>query len=147
MNAMKRAQGGLHPSRGRPGLSRQALPLVAIDDAGAGFSSLGNILRLSPDFIKLDISVIRGIDRDEARREAVAALRRFAADIGSAIVAEGIETSAQLQALRALGIPYGQGFYLARPARLTPGGRVPTRIRPLLGLGQQTPATFRWDAP
>ncbi len=101
---------------------------LAIDDAGAGFSSLGDILRLAPEFIKLDISLIRTIESDEAGRAAASALIRFASDIGAEIIAEGIETPAQLQALRALGVAYGQGFYLARPAPLSLGGRVRTRI-------------------
>ncbi|MBI2238576.1 MAG: EAL domain-containing protein [Actinobacteria bacterium] len=101
---------------------------LAIDDAGAGFASLGNILRLAPDFIKLDISLIRGIESDEAHRATASALIRFASDIGAEIIAEGIETPAQLHALRALGVPYGQGFHLARPAPLPPADRVPTRI-------------------
>lgn len=91
---------------------------VAIDDAGAGFASLRHILRLAPDLIKLDITLTRDIDRDETRRALASALISFASAIGAAIVAEGIETQAELDALRDLGVPYGQGFYLARPAPL-----------------------------
>jgi EAL domain-containing protein (putative c-di-GMP-specific phosphodiesterase class I)/AmiR/NasT family two-component response regulator len=100
---------------------------LAIDDAGAGFSSLGNILRITPDLIKLDISLVRGVEHREADRATAAAVARFAADIGARLVAEGIETRAELLALRALGVHFGQGFYLARPAPL-PDGRVPTEI-------------------
>lgn len=101
---------------------------LAMDDAGAGFSSLGHILRLAPELIKLDISVIRAIESDEAARATASALLRFASDIGAEMVAEGIETPTQLRALRSLGVEYGQGFYLERPAPLPLVGRVPTHL-------------------
>lgn len=88
---------------------------LAIDDAGAGFASLQHIIRLSPDFIKLDITLTRGIDEAPVRRALATALISFASEIGAAIIAEGIETQGEFDTLRALGVPYGQGFYLARP--------------------------------
>jgi EAL domain-containing protein (putative c-di-GMP-specific phosphodiesterase class I) len=93
---------------------------VAVDDAGAGFSSLRHILNLQPDVIKLDIALIRGIDRDPARQALGRALLNFASEAyGASIVAEGIETNAELETLRDLGCPCGQGFYLGRPERLS----------------------------
>jgi EAL domain-containing protein (putative c-di-GMP-specific phosphodiesterase class I) len=89
---------------------------LAIDDAGAGFSSLQHIIRLAPDFIKLDITLTRGIDEAPVRRALATALISFASEIGAAIIAEGIETPGEFDTLRALGVPYGQGFYLASPA-------------------------------
>jgi EAL domain-containing protein (putative c-di-GMP-specific phosphodiesterase class I)/CheY-like chemotaxis protein len=91
---------------------------LAIDDAGSGYASLRHILRLAPDIIKLDITLTRNIDSDRPRRALASALVSFAAEIGAAIVAEGIETRAELDALRALGVRFGQGYYLARPAPL-----------------------------
>lgn len=91
---------------------------LAVDDAGAGFASLRHILRLSPDFIKLDISLTRDIAADRIRRALASALIAFAFDIGKAIIAEGIESRDQVDALRALGVRYGQGYYLARPGSL-----------------------------
>jgi EAL domain-containing protein (putative c-di-GMP-specific phosphodiesterase class I) len=88
---------------------------LAIDDAGSGFSSLQHILRLAPDFIKLDMALTRDVDNDLARRALAAALISFAAEIGAVIVAEGIETRAELETLRELGVRFGQGYYLARP--------------------------------
>jgi EAL domain-containing protein (putative c-di-GMP-specific phosphodiesterase class I)/AmiR/NasT family two-component response regulator len=88
---------------------------LAIDDAGAGFSSLQHIIRLAPDFIKLDITLTRGIDEAPVRRALATALISFASEIGAAIIAEGIETAGEFDTLRALGVPFGQGFYLARP--------------------------------
>ncbi len=89
---------------------------LAIDDAGAGFSSLRHILDLMPDLIKLDVSLSRHIDTDTARRALATGLISFAREIGAKIVAEGIETEAELETLRELGVDYGQGYYLARPA-------------------------------
>jgi len=91
---------------------------LAIDDAGSGFSSLQHILRLAPDFIKLDMALTRDVDNDLARRALAAALISFASEIGAVIIAEGIETEAELDTLRELGVTYGQGYYLARPGLL-----------------------------
>lgn len=102
---------------------------LAIDDAGAGFASLKHILNLHPDVIKLDMSLTRGIDADPARRALASALLAFGSEISAEIVAEGIETVAELETLRALGVPYGQGYYLGRPqppARLVGPGRAGT---------------------
>lgn len=92
---------------------------LAIDDAGAGYSGLQHILRLTPDIIKLDMSLTREIDTDFARRSLAQALVTFAGRTRSELVAEGIETEAERHALRELGIGYGQGYLLSRP--LAPG--------------------------
>jgi EAL domain-containing protein (putative c-di-GMP-specific phosphodiesterase class I) len=86
-----------------------------VDDLGAGFASLTHIVDLNPDVIKLDLSLIRGIDTDPVRRALTAALLSFAGEIGASIVAEGIETGGELEALRVLGVRHGQGYLLARP--------------------------------
>lgn len=88
---------------------------LAVDDAGAGYASFRHILNLRPDIIKLDMSLTREIDRDVARRALAAALIGFARETGSLIVAEGIETVSELDAVRALGAHMGQGYYLGRP--------------------------------
>jgi EAL domain-containing protein (putative c-di-GMP-specific phosphodiesterase class I)/AmiR/NasT family two-component response regulator len=88
---------------------------LAIDDAGAGFASLQHILRLSPDIIKLDMTLTKGVDSDQARRALAFALTSFASEIGADIVAEGVETQSEVDALRSLGVTYGQGFYLGYP--------------------------------
>lgn len=97
---------------------REAGARVAVDDAGAGFASLRHILRLAPEIIKLDISLTRGIDGDRPRRALSYALVAFARETRTTIVAEGIETAAELHALRDIGVTHGQGFLLARPAAL-----------------------------
>ena len=89
---------------------------ISVDDAGAGYASFRHILKLNPDVIKLDITLTRGVDTDPVIRALAASLERFAEDIGAVITAEGIETQAELDALRDLGIKYGQGFFIAHPA-------------------------------
>jgi EAL domain-containing protein (putative c-di-GMP-specific phosphodiesterase class I) len=91
---------------------------IAVDDAGAGYSGLRHIIDLKPDLIKLDISLTRDIDRDPARAAMTAALVRFAREIGSLIVAEGVETAAEYAALRRLKVDAAQGHYLYRPMPL-----------------------------
>lgn len=92
--------------------------LLAIDDTGAGVASLAHILKLAPDLIKLDRVLTSGIDRDPVRRALAYALGCFAAETGSRVIAEGIETSSEVSVLCRLGIQLGQGFHLARPAPL-----------------------------
>jgi EAL domain-containing protein (putative c-di-GMP-specific phosphodiesterase class I) len=89
---------------------------IAIDDAGAGYASLRHTLALNPDIVKVDISLTRTIDTDRARRALASALISFAEEMDMTIVAEGIETEAELRTLTDLGVRFGQGFHLARPA-------------------------------
>jgi EAL domain-containing protein (putative c-di-GMP-specific phosphodiesterase class I) len=91
---------------------------LAIDDVGAGFANLRHILRLAPDIVKLDLSLTQEISRDPARRALATSLVGFAGGVGARIVAEGISSDEDLTLLRALGVNYGQGFYLARPSAL-----------------------------
>ena len=88
---------------------------LAIDDVGAGYAGLQQILRLRPDVLKLDMSLVRDIDTDPARRSLVAAMVHFAAETGAQLTGEGIETPGERLALRALGVTYGQGYLLGRP--------------------------------
>ena len=91
---------------------------LAVDDAGAGYSTFEHILSLRPDMIKMDRSITHDIDSDGARRALAAALVLFGADIGATIVAEGVETSDEIAALRRAGIHWAQGFALGPPAML-----------------------------
>ena len=95
---------------------RQAGIRLSIDDAGAGYASLRHILRLRPDTIKLDIALVSQVDQDPARQAMTAAMVAFAAETGATLVAEGIETPAERDALIARGVRYGQGHLLGRPA-------------------------------
>lgn len=91
---------------------------LAVDDAGAGYSSLQHILQLHPDLIKLDMSLTRHIDLDPARRALAQALVVFAAQTGSTIIAEGVETASELRALQKIGVEKAQGYFLGRPMPL-----------------------------
>jgi EAL domain-containing protein (putative c-di-GMP-specific phosphodiesterase class I) len=93
---------------------------LAVDDAGAGFASLHHILLLQPEVIKLDITLVRDINDDPIKRALASSLVRFAREIESTIVAEGIETPAELATLIDLGVPLGQGYHLGRPGPLAP---------------------------
>jgi EAL domain-containing protein (putative c-di-GMP-specific phosphodiesterase class I) len=93
---------------------------LAVDDAGSGYAGLQHILRLRPDIIKLDIELIRGINTDPARQSLAAALVLFGDKIDATITAEGVETNEELQTLRRLHVPYGQGYHLGRPGCLSP---------------------------
>lgn len=88
---------------------------IAVDDAGAGFASLRHVLELRPDFIKVDRSLIHGIADDHARRVAVSAFLSLALDLGSTVVAEGVERPDDLSTVRELGLQAVQGYLLARP--------------------------------
>jgi EAL domain-containing protein (putative c-di-GMP-specific phosphodiesterase class I)/ActR/RegA family two-component response regulator len=89
---------------------------LAVDDAGAGHSSLRHILELSPEIIKLDRELIHDIHADVARSTLGNALVGFANSIGSVIVAEGIEVEGELRTAVDIGVQYGQGYLLARPS-------------------------------
>ncbi|MGO9558722.1 MAG: EAL domain-containing protein [Acidimicrobiales bacterium] len=101
---------------------------LAVDDAGAGWSSMQHIVRIRPEMIKLDIDLTRGIDANPTCRALAAALVAFAAEIGSTVVAEGIETKEELGTLRDLGVALGQGYLLGRPQHL-PLPEVPATTR------------------
>lgn len=98
---------------------------LAVDDAGAGFASLRHILRLAPQLIKLDVSITRRIDTDHASRAMAAALASFGREMDIMLVAEGIETPAERDAVRALGVQFGQGYLFGRPGDLPPAGTLP----------------------
>ncbi|BBH18965.1 hypothetical protein Back11_03100 [Paenibacillus baekrokdamisoli] len=88
---------------------------IAIDDAGAGYSSLQSIVELQPDYIKIDRSLISGIHRDPMKEHIVHTFTEMAAKMDISLVAEGIEEQAELLHLKAIGIHYAQGYLLGRP--------------------------------
>jgi EAL domain-containing protein (putative c-di-GMP-specific phosphodiesterase class I) len=92
--------------------------LIAIDDVGAGFTTLRNIIRLAPDILKLDLSLTQAIERDSGSRALTTALIGYGDSTGTVIAAEGIETEGELETLRELGVDQGQGYFLGRPERL-----------------------------
>lgn len=103
---------------------------IAIDDAGTGHSGLQRMVELEPDFVKLDMSLVRGLETSFVKQKLIATLRDFCRESGVILIAEGIETRGELDALSDLGIVYGQGFLFAHPGApypvsdrvLPPGG-------------------------
>lgn len=87
-----------------------------VDDAGAGYAGLAQILDLDPDVVKLDISLVRSIDRDPARQALVSGMRFFTTRTGMTLLAEGVETCAEADTLRELGVDLGQGYLFGEPA-------------------------------
>ncbi len=108
---------------------REAGARLAVDDTGAGFASLRHILDVRPDFIKLDIGIVRGVDHDLSRAAVSEMMVRFAERVGIQLIAEGIETQGECDTLRELGVVFGQGYLLGRPAIVggTLGDPVPLR--------------------
>lgn len=92
--------------------------MVAIDDTGAGHASMRHVTQLAPHYIKIDRSLIHDIHLDHAKRALVRSMVTLEKDLGAEIVAEGIESVEELRTLRELGVPFGQGFLLARPDRI-----------------------------
>lgn len=95
---------------------------LAVDDAGAGFENLSNILELTPDIIKFDVALTRDVDTDPVRHSLASSLVSFAQQLDSVVVAEGIETDGELNALREIGFGFGQGYHLGRPGPLPLAG-------------------------
>ncbi len=116
-----------------PGLRRELQRLgssvrLAVDDAGAGYASFRHILELSPDFVKIDLDLVRGVDAEPARQALIAGMGYFAVKRKLRLVAEGIETRKELDALQALAVPYGQGYLLGKPQDGTATTEWRTRI-------------------
>jgi EAL domain-containing protein (putative c-di-GMP-specific phosphodiesterase class I) len=89
---------------------------IAIDDAGAGYSSLQAIVELNPDYIKVDRSLIKMADKDVMKKHMLRTFVRFAKKMNIRTVAEGIERPEELRLLRAMGFDYGQGYLIGRPS-------------------------------
>ncbi|MGE4297146.1 MAG: GGDEF domain-containing protein [Desulfovibrionaceae bacterium] len=134
---------------------------VAIDDVGAGYSGLWSIAEIRPDFMKLDMALTRGIDANPVKRALIETLLTFAEKVGCKIIAEGIETENELSGLVRMGLHYGQGFHLHRPAYPRPaiaqetargivrsGNRISAEIKcsvPIMSLMQQAATTETTD--
>lgn len=89
---------------------------IAVDDTGAGYSSLETVVELKPQYIKLDISIVRGINKNILKQELIKAIMGLSRQMKSVVIAEGIETEEELETLREIGIMVGQGFLFAKPA-------------------------------
>lgn len=108
-----------HAVRRSIGSLRKRGVRLAVDDAGAGYSSLRHVVQLAPDLIKVDIGLVRHIHQDPARRALVSSLAQFASETSAQLIAEGIEEPAELATLRSLRVTFGQGYLLGRPGPLS----------------------------
>ncbi len=102
---------------------------VAVDDAGAGYGSLQCLAEVKPEWLKIDISLVRGVDTDEVRRQLMSSMVTFAKRCGVKLVAEGIETKEELETLIEIGVTYGQGFYFTKPVLPFPADADVTPVR------------------
>jgi EAL domain-containing protein (putative c-di-GMP-specific phosphodiesterase class I) len=91
---------------------------LLVDDAGAGYASLCHILELHPNFIKLDISLVRDLDSDPARQALVSGMRHFATETKTILLAEGVESQGEADALKKLGVDLAQGYLFGKPGPL-----------------------------
>ena len=88
---------------------------VAVDDVGSGFASFRHVTRVRPEILKLDRTLVCGIDEDPVRQSLASAIVAFARDVGATVVSEGIESESELSCLVDLAVGCGQGFLLGRP--------------------------------
>ncbi len=105
---------------------------IAIDDLGEGFSSLRLWSELRPAYVKIDMHFIQGINLDKVKLQFVQSIQQIAQATGTRVIAEGIETHAELLVIRDLGIACGQGYHIGRPSR-QPDAVVPADIVNTLG--------------
>jgi EAL domain-containing protein (putative c-di-GMP-specific phosphodiesterase class I) len=88
---------------------------LAVDDVGSGYSGLETIGKLKPSYLKVDMSLIRGVHNSVINREMLKAINSLGRGIGAKVIAEGIELPEELKSIRDIGIGYGQGYLLGRP--------------------------------
>lgn len=93
---------------------------LAIDDMGSAYAGLQSVAEIQPEFLKVDMSLVRDLHSQPLKKELIATMQRFSRSVGIQLIAEGIETRDELEALREVGVPYGQGYLFARPASPLP---------------------------
>jgi EAL domain-containing protein (putative c-di-GMP-specific phosphodiesterase class I) len=98
---------------------------IALDDTGSGYNSLKTLIRVKPEFIKLDKDLIRHIDKHPEQQSLVEILLEFAVQSDTNIIAEGIESKLEFQFLQRLGVPFGQGYTLGKPKETLCNGQLP----------------------
>ena len=112
----------------RPWIERGAL--IAVDDAGAGFTSLEYVAEIRPDFLKLCRGMVTGVDLDPSRQAVLRATVAFTREVGARIVAEGVERPEELHVLRDAEVDYGQGWLFGRPSEAWPDAPAARRVAP-----------------
>ena len=110
--------------------------MLALDDYGSGYNSEKNLLELAPTFVKIDMSIIRGIDSDADKQQLLSGIVAYAHQKEGMIIAEGVETAEELHTVIRLGVDLAQGYFLARPAAIPPG-IAPEALRLIASLNQK----------
>lgn len=134
------------PVEDYPALERALAPMrshgarLSADDLASGYAGFRHLLRLRPDIIKLDISLITGIHRNHEQQALTRALLTFASEVGAQVIAEGIEEPAELATLQALGVQWGQGYLIGRPAPLPRPGSIMGATSLPQGIANRAPA-------
>lgn len=108
---------------------------LGIDDFGAGHSSWRHVLQLEPEVLKLDLSLVQGVDASSQRQAMVGAMVSYCRGTDTILIAEGVEEAGDLAALLRLGVAHAQGWFLARPAE-------PAVVLPMLDRGDPHPAVL-----
>jgi EAL domain-containing protein (putative c-di-GMP-specific phosphodiesterase class I) len=134
------------PVEDYPALERALAPMrshgarLSADDLASGYAGFRHLLRLQPDIIKLDISLISGINRNHEQQALTRGLLSFAYEVGAQVIAEGIEEPAELLTLRDLGVHWGQGYLIGRPAPLPVPDAAPGPLARLQANATRVPA-------
>lgn len=102
---------------------------IAVDDLGAGYAGLNSIAMLEPEFIKLDLTLVRNIEEQPVKQKLVASLTALSRDMGHRVIAEGVETRAERDTLVELGCDFLQGYFISRPERQFPAVNWPPVMR------------------
>ena len=90
---------------------------IAVDDLGAGYAGLASLAALEPEIVKIDMSLIRGVENHPTKRRVVGAITTLCRELGSQVVAEGVETDAERASVSAAGVDLIQGYLYGKPAR------------------------------
>src|SRR5207253_1157687 len=117
---------------------------IALDDLGAGYASLSTFVKLQPELVKLDMSLVRGLHEDFTKQSLVRSITNLCSQLGIAVIAEGVETEEERVALLDLGADLLQGYLFAKPARPFPEvnwgqAPAPELPAPLLALAEPAP--------
>ena len=95
---------------------------LAVDDLGAGYAGLSSLAIVAPEVVKIDMSLVRDVDKSASKQEVIRSMTRLASDLGMELIVEGVETAGERDVLASLGCDLMQGYFFARPG---PGFVVP----------------------
>lgn len=114
---------------------------IAMDDLGAGFSSLRLWSELRPEYVKIDMHFVQGVNSDPLKQQFLRSIQQIAQSSGTQVIAEGIETDAEFRVVRDIGIACGQGYFIARPSH-TPPLNTPANVGSLVNANNAVQQTY-----